>query len=437
MRGYWCAVLAVGALCACSGGSSGNATIAPFADAGAVGNPPADAGTVAPPPDGGTVVTPPSDGGTVVTPPTDGGTVVTPPTDGGTGSNPPPADGGTVAADCQGVVPSSIGNPVTAQVSARDGEVCFDATSDGAGNVAAEAHTPVTINGRTTSISNDWSVFTAAGQLQGAVTGVWGDLFPQTVGFEGVLRRESPSGLNPPFSEFARASPSGDLSSLQVVGGDQTFVSTFRSWTSGLLVITEGCQVDPGAFTVRRFGEDGSAISSGSGTGGCAFLAAASAPGGVSLVLVSAFDGTGSATQDILGRWFSGDGTPLTGQFVLARATSPSIMLRTLANGEVAVQNFGHWMGVLDANGGMTLKSVPAWLADDHDFTIVRQGKAYARIPKTGTRNHLDLFSVQGNLCGTATFPGVGGLAIGADGTVIGASGANSCTKTWWSGLLK
>jgi hypothetical protein len=34
------------------------------------------------------------------------------------------------------------------------------------------------------------------------------------------------------------------------------------------------------------------------------------------------------------------------------------------------------------------------------------------------------------------TFP-VGGLTTGVDGTVIGASGANACTKTWWPALLK
>ena len=46
------------------------------------------------------------------------------------------------------------------------------------------------------------------------------------------------------------------------------------------------------------------------------------------------------------------------------------------------------------------------------------------------------MYSARGNLCGTVTFP-VGGLTSGLDGSVIGASGKNGCTKTWWPGLLK
>jgi hypothetical protein len=404
MRGATLWAFGLCAVCACAGGSGGGASVEQ-----------GDAGTATP--------SAPGDAGSA-----DAGTGSVGSVDAGN----PPTDGGTASADCQGIVPAALGNSAHAIVSDREGEVCFDATTDSAGNVAAESHSP------STASRFDWLFFTPEGIRQGKDTQIIGDVFAQGLGFEAARDVQTPSGVSVPA--FVRISPAGAESATQLIGNDETGVFTGRGSPDGLLAITVGCSLPPGTVTMRRFAEDGSEMArSGSETGGCTFLgAAASAPGGAVLVLLQGSDALGFPKNDILGRWYKDDGTTLTPLFVVGQTASSRLLVRTLLTGDLAIQDKGHWLGVLEANGGRQLKPAPAWLTDGHDFTVVRGQGAYARIPKTGSDlNQLDLFSAQGTACGTVTFPGVSGLAIGTDGTVIGASGNNSCIKTWWSGLLK
>ena len=83
----------------------------------------------------------------------------------------------------------------------------------------------------------------------------------------------------------------------------------------------------------------------------------------------------------------------------------------------------------------------PAWLASrsSTDFVVVRQGRAYALIAKSGSsspRNRLELYTPEGEHCGAGTFPAEG-LSLGPDGTVIGSGGVGGCQVTWWPAVLR
>ncbi|MGE5048869.1 MAG: hypothetical protein ACM3PC_09890, partial [Deltaproteobacteria bacterium] len=61
--------------------------------------------------------------------------------DGGAAAAPGSPDAGAgVALDCTGVMPADPGAPATVAVQHGGGEVCFNATADRSGNVAAESH---------------------------------------------------------------------------------------------------------------------------------------------------------------------------------------------------------------------------------------------------------------------------------------------------------
>jgi hypothetical protein len=450
MRSSFLAALALAVLCACGSSSNGSGSAGTANDAGSV---PADAGSANPAPDAGPGnpgqdAGPPSDAGSG-NPAPDAGPAVdagpgpgedagppNPPADGGAGGpGPSPdagvpdagspdagADGGSGHADCEGIVPPALGTPVIVRLSAPPlGGNCGHATSDQTGNVAAEVS------------GGEWEIFSPQGTMLSAVFFISSDLFPQSTGFE-ALAELDPSGQSAP--DFVRIAPDGTLSHDHPSGDRFTTASAVAGWPSGLLVITVSCQFGEGGVTLRRFGDDGTLLSS-AGFGnpaGCNVPFAAAAPAMVSLLV---FPTSQSGTTDLLARWFS-DVSPLTEVFTLAQGVRATpLILRTLVTGDIAIQADGHWLGVLPAHSGRTFQPAPPWLTDGNDLAIVRGGNAYALLPETGSRDSLQLVSTKGNVCGTVSFPAVHGLSVGADGTVIGSSGTDSCTKTWWSGLLK
>ena len=141
---------------------------------------------------------------------------------------------------------------------------------------------------------------------------------------------------------------------------------------------------------------------------------------------------------DIVGRWFDAAAHSQTDFFAVANGSPQRLAVRALVGGGVAVQIDGTWVATI-ASGANSVSAPPPWLSENanHDFTVVRSRRAYAVLPRgSGDPNAITMYSARGNLCGTVTFP-VGGLTSGLDGSVIGASGKNGCTKTWWPGLLK
>jgi hypothetical protein len=160
----------------------------------------------------------------------------------------------------------------------------------------------------------------------------------------------------------------------------------------------------PGTFTPRGGAQDASG----------AVLALVGQGSSVSAVWVDLAKGT--------------SGTP----FPLGSPTN--VLARPLFGGGVAARLDGHWSALLQP-GDSTLHAAPAWLRDGADIAKVRAGKAYAIVPAAGAS--VDLVSPQGNFCGTMPFPGVTGVSVGVDGSVVGSSGQSGCTKVFWRNALR
>jgi hypothetical protein len=116
-----------------------------------------------------------------------------------------------------------------------------------------------------------------------------------------------------------------------------------------------------------------------------------------------------------------------------AIGSANAVVARPLLGGGIAVRLDSSWAGIAKP-GDSTLHPAPAWLGNSSDFVPVRAGKAYALLKATNT---VDLVSVQGNACGTVTFPGVSSVAIGLDGSVVGSTGQKGCTKFVWRDVLR
>jgi hypothetical protein len=190
-------------------------------------------------------------------------------------------------------------------------------------------------------------------------------------------------------------------------------------WGGGALVLAAGSA----ALTVRRF--DAGAVETGSATlpGSFTLRGGAEDANGAVLALTGA--------SAVSGTWFDLAKGAAGPTFPVGSASS--VATRALVGGGIAVRLDGRWSAVL-LPGDAKLHLAPAWLSDGSDFSVVRGGKAYAR---TAGGSAVDLVSAQGNLCGSMSFSGVSGVSIGADGTVIGASGPQGCTKVFWRALLQ
>lgn len=324
-----------------------------------------------------------------------GGTGVTPPLDGGV------PDAGP-SADCEGVMPAQPGSAFTFDVPTNaPSDTCDLATSDGQGIVAA------------TGGSTLWREFSEIGTPNGGnFQTAEPQLLPQTSGFVGLsgsgtllVERWNGSGGN---GGLAVGGPAG-MVALAPAQGDGAIV--FSADSAGLKVrrldptLTETQSVTvSGTFTPRGGAQDAS---------------------GAVLALV----GTGSAVSGLWVDLASGTaGAPFP------VGTAARVLARPLFAGGVVVRLDGRWSALLQP-GDATLHAPPAFLRDGTDIARVRAGKAYALVPATGAS--VDLVSPQGNLCGTMPFPGVSSVSVGADGSVVGSSGASGCTKVFWRNALR
>jgi hypothetical protein len=418
------------ATAACSGGSGGAAT--QTTDAGGSGSdvPVADAGT-----NGSGAPTAPADAGS--TP--DGGTAAGP--DAGSA---PDAGGGAIGATadvcpgtppvssarvdgCSGVVPAALGTSFSFVANEPSTIApCTSTTGDESGNVAVAFGD---INGGT----RFWRLHGRDGTDRGRITAY--DLYPQGCGFEGVFNVAEMSD--------AVGSWSPDTARKQgpPAGGD-IIARTYRASPQGMLTVIKSCsfltdaasiemqRVGPAADLIAKIHIDTACASSGVAAAGT------DAVGNVLLLAVGDVEGQGLPPGALTARWYDFDLSPLTNWFLVASAASRSSRYATapLIGGGIAIQVDGAWTFAIPS-GQPVANPAPAFLAANGGASValVRGARAYAVLPGEGT---LRLYSSAGDLCGSLSFPATS-LTVGADGSVIAASGTRQCTKTVWPALLR
>ena len=139
------------------------------------------------------------------------------------------------------------------------------------------------------------------------------------------------------------------------------------------------------------------------------------------------------------GRWYALNLAAISAPFDLSPHGKSKPVVRPLVGGGAGVQLDGAWVASVRSGVG-AVDNPPSWLSShkNYDLQIIRQGRAYALIPRAGALPHdtLDLYSGAGDRCGSVKFPAEG-LSMGPDGTVIGSSGEGGCTHPFWSGLLR
>ena len=344
-------------------------------------------------------VTNPDGGSPAILPVSDAGT----PADGGAQADAGPADAGPPA-DCIGLIPTKTGAAYTFDVPGASGMTCTAATSDGSGRLIAEAHDAGTSPAPDDQVT--WNVFGANGAWLGNFRGGY-DIVPQPTGFEGYA-----NGWDTFWNR------DGVQGNFAIVESGAVIEKAFGA---GNIAIG----ADPSGVVVHRIDANGNEAERASAPVSGTPLSGADDASGAVLAVV----GSGGVARGV---WFDLTRATAGAAFDLGPATTA--MARALIGGGVAVALDGHWSALLQP-GDATLHPPPAWLEDGKDFAIVRGAKAYALIAPQS--NAFDIVSAAGSTCGPATFPGVSSVAVGADGTVIGSSGAGGCTKVFWTGALK
>ena len=320
--------------------------------------------------------------------------------DGGSGAGGP--DAGS-SADCAGVVPSSLGSAFTFDVNAGTSGSCSGATGDGAGTLAVRA----VVSGQTIPT---WSERDPRGSGTGAFDAY--SAAAQAQGFVALTETSSRRYLQ--FFDAGGGVGNPPVPPVEVES--DAFVAA--GWHGGAVVVS----TTSAGLRVRRFTSDLNETASAVIPGSYTVRGGADEASGAVLALV----GSGSAVQ---GLWI--DLLKGTASAPVALGSATSVLARALVGGGVAIRLDGRWASLIFPSASST--AAPPWMAQDTDFASVRGEKAYAVLHGSGAA---DLVSVTGTSCGTVKFPAVD-LAVGLDGTVIGATSASGCTKVFWPALLK
>ena len=308
-------------------------------------------------------------------------------------------------------MPAAVPPPVTVTNAHGKGDICWNATADLSGNVAAEAH-PASMGYHW--IGN-WQVWTASGALLGGFDQVGGDVLGQQDGFQTTQRGD----------KVFYSSSGRELGRTKLSGG--CAAEAFPSASGGTLVL-EHCGADLKAF---RFDAKG-ALAARANLGQMSVAAGLIDVQG--RVLIAGVFGSGYGA-----RWYDSDLQPSSASFAVPGSGTSQPILRPLIGGGAAVQIDSAWVATV-RGGNAGADPTPDWLGShgSWDLQIIRGGKAYALIPRgnVSPHNSLELYSGAGERCGSQAFP-VDGLSMGPEGTVIGSAGDAECTHAFWSGLLR
>ena len=317
--------------------------------------------------------------------------------DGGPSGGDP--DAGGPAPECASLMPAPPGAAFTFDV-ATDG-TCGASTIDGAGYSVCDVQTPR---------SREWIEYGPNGIRSGTFGGPT-RLFPQRTGFISVYL-DAPQMVavwDPYGTPIINSDLAGKAIALGPAGG------------GGVIALA----VSSGTLEVRKLDEKGFDIT---GTA----ISASGTPIGAAedaIGVVLALTANGS---DVSGLWVDLATKAAGKQFTLGTGTA--VLARPLLDGGIAVQLDGRWAGVLRP-GEATLQPPPSWIGSAADVVPVRAGKAYALVPASG--NRVEIVSAQGNSCGSVTFPGVRAVHFGIDGSVVGSTGSQGCTKLVWRNILR
>ena len=381
----------------------------PDAGAGGSGSPP-DAG--GPPASGGAPDGGAGSGG-------DGGEG-TPDAGGGSGGG--GSDGGTVASECDSIVPTSLGDSFSATVTPSDSATCSFAASDYSGNVALESHQSFH--------QLDWSTFSSSGSPLGRIQSTR-TLIPGVAGFEGVAKWTGEGSPMDSWHVWAWG-PDGSVKSSSSVGSISCAgipPTTSFCPTGGAVVFTacdsgefiELYRVDDNANVLwrRDFNADAS------GTVAC------DDNGNILVVYHPPFP-----ASPLAGFWFDGSGNRLGNPFNIPETTGIGLFtVHNLIGGGAAVMEGEVWRAVLPS-GGLP-QAAPDWLASrtGTNIAIVRGARAYAFTSRAGAST-VELVSPAGNSCGSIDVGGAN-VIVGGDGTVFTQTGDNGCRRTWYPALLR
>ena len=340
--------------------------------------------------------------------PADGGTTGGSGTDAGTGTG----GGSGAVLDCTGVLPGDPSSPVTVTTPHGGGDVCWNATGDLAGNVAAESHA----SSMGEKWTGRWQVWSTTGAERGSFNGAGGDLFGQQQGF-----------LTTQGNAVVFWAPDGTAARRTALGNGCSAQAFDAGGTGALVLVRCGSKL-----TAHRFDAQGARAAS-------AALGDVSSAAGVIDVLGRTLIVTGQGGA-VSARWYDANLGPASDAFAIdARGSSSQPILRQLVGGGAAIQVDGAWVATV-RSGNAGADSAPEWLSShaNFDLAIVRQQRAYALVPRAGASPHdtLDLYSGAGERCGSVKLP-VDGLSLSPDGTVIGSSGDGGCTHSFWTGLLR
>lgn len=332
--------------------------------------------------------------------------------------------------DCAGIVPDVTGDFVAARIAPGSGEICVEASADQAGNVAFSSRHP------TFRIRSTWTTFDSSGNRLGNFVTEQYDLVPQPRGFEAVWR--DPRAFGGAYAN--RYDADGTVLNSVNRGGDMCDAEIFRSSETGAVGVS-ACYARPAPALIDVYDPGGNLTASFAAGQNDTKRVVVGDEYGMNLVTFWPGTGFGYGSDDFVGQWFDDTGAAVSDPFYIATGASGSarkMTLRALIGGGAVLQVNDQWIASFPS-GVAEVDPPPQFLADHPgwDFYIVRGRQGYALVSRNGSfGNHLPLYSAAGNRCGALDFPGVTSLSVGADGTVLGAGGADGCSKRWWPALL-
>ena len=240
------------------------------------------------------------------------------------GGGAPDGGGGSAALDCTGVVPAELGSAVTVTTPHGAGDVCWNATGDLGGNVAAEAHP----GSQGDAWAGTWQIWDATGSPRGTFAGVGGDVYGQQEGFQSTqgnsLVAWSATG------QAVRRTPLDDKCAHEA----------FFSATGGTLVL-ERCGAK---LTAYRFDAQGA-------QGASAEIGDASTAAGI----IDFQDRTLIAISQAgvyAARWYDVNLKPAAGPFTLPGRGGSKPVVRPLLGGGAAIQIDGAWVATSQSGAG-------------------------------------------------------------------------------------